>query len=156
LDTQTIRSDTAAANAIDQAGNPRLREPVDSVLELFGQNLADMVKPQQLFQISLNGSNDQEVVGIMSAIDSFIYLVITVFIGINIYSSFLHRSQPGVFAMQLFLLGFAIWELILEVQNRYGIITFPYLIWVHWDERSVLLSTTLSDSSLWSLLSENS
>ena len=30
--------------------------------------------------------------------------------------------------MQLFLLGFAIWQLILEVQNRYGIITFPYLI----------------------------
>jgi hypothetical protein len=30
--------------------------------------------------------------------------------------------------MQLFLLGFAIWELILEVQNRYGIITFPYLV----------------------------
>ena len=38
--------------------------------------------------------------------------------------------------MQLFLLGFAIWQLILEVQNRYGIITFPYLILLGSLERS--------------------
>jgi hypothetical protein len=30
--------------------------------------------------------------------------------------------------MQLFILGFAIWSLILEAQNRYAIITYPYQI----------------------------
>jgi hypothetical protein len=30
--------------------------------------------------------------------------------------------------MQLFVLGFAIWSLILEAQNRYAIITYPYQI----------------------------
>ncbi len=82
----------------------------------------------QLFQISLNGSNDHEVVRLMSDIDSFIYLLVTIFIGINVFSSFRNRSEPAVFAMQLFILGFAIWSLILEAQNRYTIITFPYQI----------------------------
>jgi 4-amino-4-deoxy-L-arabinose transferase-like glycosyltransferase len=132
LDTyKRFGDDTAAANDyLIKLAIERLKaEPAKAVLDLFRSKF-DRVwsNHQQLFQISLNGSNDQEVVGIMSAIDSFIYLVITVFIGINIYFSFVNRSQPGVFAMQLFLLGFAIWELILEVQNRYGIITFPYLI----------------------------
>lgn len=123
--------DTAAANDyLIRLAIERLKgEPANAVLGLFQSKFARVWSShQQLFQISLNGSNDQEFVGIMSAIDSFIYLVITVFVGVNIYSSFLNRSQPGVLAMQLFLTGFAIWELILEVQNRYGIITFPYLI----------------------------
>jgi hypothetical protein len=132
LDTyKRFGRDTAAANDyLIKLAIERLKgEPVDSVLDLFRSKFSRVwSNHQQLFQISLNGSNDQEFVGIMSAIDSFVYLVITLFIGINIYSSFINRSQPGVFAMQLFLLGFAIWELILEVQNRYGIITFPYLI----------------------------
>jgi hypothetical protein len=33
-----------------------------------------------------------------------------------------------VFAMQLFILGSTLGLLILEVQNRYTIITFPYMI----------------------------
>jgi hypothetical protein len=132
LDTyRQFGDDTAAANEyLIKLAIERLRgEPADSVLGLFRSKFMRVwSNHEQLFQISLNGSNDQEFVGIMSAIDSFVYLVITLFIGIHIYSSFLKRSQPDVFAMQLFLLGFAIWELILEVQNRYGIITFPYLI----------------------------
>jgi 4-amino-4-deoxy-L-arabinose transferase-like glycosyltransferase len=124
-------NDTAAANDyLIKLAIERLKgEPADKVWDLFRSKFSRVwSNHQQLFQISLNGSNDQEFVGIMSAIDSFIYLVLTVFIAVNIYSSFRNRSQPGVFAMQLFLLGFAIWSLILEVQNRYGIITFPYLI----------------------------
>jgi 4-amino-4-deoxy-L-arabinose transferase-like glycosyltransferase len=123
--------DTAAANDyLIKLAIERLKgEPVNKVLDLFRSKFSRVwSNHQQLFQISLNGSNDQEFVGLMSAVDSFIYLVLTVFVGVNIYSSFRNRSQPSVFAMQLFLLGFAIWELILEVQNRYGIITFPYLI----------------------------
>jgi hypothetical protein len=30
--------------------------------------------------------------------------------------------------MQLFILGFAIWSLILEAQNRYTLVTFPYQV----------------------------
>lgn len=82
----------------------------------------------QLFQISLNGSNDHEVVAVLSEIDSLIYLLVTILIGVNIYASFVNRPPPAVFAMQLFILGFAIWSLILEAQNRYAIITFPYQI----------------------------
>lgn len=83
---------------------------------------------EQLFQISLNGSNDKETVDVLSNIDSIITLLLTFFIGVNIYASFVTRSQPAVFAMQLFVLGFAIWILILEAQNRYAIITFPYQV----------------------------
>lgn len=83
---------------------------------------------EQLFQISLNGSNDQELVEAMSNMENVISLLITLFIGVNIYASLIKRSNEGVFAMQLFVLGFAIWALILEVQNRYAIITFPFFI----------------------------
>lgn len=132
LDTyKRFGDDTAAANDyLIRLAIERLKgEPTEAVLELFSSKFSRVwSNHQQLFQISLNGSNDQEFVGILSAIDSFVYLIITVLIGVNIYFSFVNRSQPSVFGMQLFLLGFAIGELILEVQNRYGIITFPYLI----------------------------
>jgi hypothetical protein len=132
LDTyKRFGDDTAAANdyLIGLAIERLKAEPTEVVLELFSSKFSRVWSShQQLFQISLNGSNDQEFIGILSAVDSFVYLIITILIGIHTYSSFLNRSQPSVFGMQLFLLGFAIWELILEVQNRYGIITFPYLI----------------------------
>lgn len=100
-----------------------------AVLDLFRSKFALIWSNHwQLFQISLNGSNDQEVVRLMGAIDSIIYLLTTVFIGANIFDSFRRRSHPAVFAMQLFILGFAIWSLILEAQNRYAIITYPYQI----------------------------
>jgi 4-amino-4-deoxy-L-arabinose transferase-like glycosyltransferase len=120
--------DNAAANnyliklAIDRLEGQSVWELFRSKFELIWSN------HWQLFQVSLNGSNDHEVVRVMSDIDSFLYLVITVFIGANIVTSFSNRPQPGVFVMQLFLLGFAISSLILEVQNRYGIITFPYQV----------------------------
>ncbi len=100
-----------------------------SVLDLF-QSKFNLIWSNhwQLFQISLNGSDDQEVVRLLSNVDSIIYLVITLLIGANIFFSFRNRSQPAVFVMQLFILGFAIWSLILEAQNRYAIITFPYQI----------------------------
>lgn len=83
---------------------------------------------EQLFQISLNGSDDVQVVEMLSNIESVLTLLIALFIGVNIYSSFVARSHPAVFAMQLFILGFAIWGLILEAQNRYTLITFPFMI----------------------------
>jgi hypothetical protein len=146
--------DTAAANDyLIKLAIERLKsQPVDKVLELFGSKFSRVwSNHQQLFQISLNGSNDQEFVGLLSAIDSFIYLILTVFIGVNIYSTFRNRSQSSVFAMQLFLLGFAIWELILEVQNRYGIITFPYLILLGslgMNDLMLLIRNVKRDSSL--------
>ncbi|MDQ2691250.1 MAG: glycosyltransferase family 39 protein, partial [Chloroflexota bacterium] len=120
--------DNTAANIyLVQLALERLRG--ESVLELFQSKLSLIWSNHgQLFQISLNGSNDHEVVGVLSEIDSLIYLLITVFIGVNIYASFVNRPHPAVFAMQLFILGFAIWSLILEAQNRYAIITFPYQI----------------------------
>jgi 4-amino-4-deoxy-L-arabinose transferase-like glycosyltransferase len=155
LDTyKRFGDDTAAANDyLIKLAIERLKgEPVHNVLELFQSKFMRVwSNHQQLFQISLNGSNDQEFVGILSAIDSFIYLVITVFIGVNIYSTFRNRSQPSIFAMQLFLLGFAIWELILEVQNRYGIITFPYLILLGslaMNDLMLLIRNVKRDSSL--------
>lgn len=120
--------DNAAANnyLIRLAVDRLERQPV---MDLFRSKF-DLIWSNhwQLFQISLNGSNDHEVVRVMSEIDSFLYLIITVFIGANVVTSFIHRPQPAVFVMQLFLLGFAISSLILEAQNRYGIITFPYQI----------------------------
>jgi 4-amino-4-deoxy-L-arabinose transferase-like glycosyltransferase len=99
------------------------------VLELFRSKFALLwANHWQLFQISLNGSNDQEVVRVLSDIDSAIYLLLTLFIVVNIYASFVYRSHPAVFAMQLFILGFAIWSLVLEAQNRYAISTYPYQI----------------------------
>ena len=83
---------------------------------------------KQMFDMALNGSNDQEIVGVMSAIESLIYLFITGFAGIKVYASLIKRSHPAVFVMQLFILGSTLGILILEVQNRYTIITFPYMI----------------------------
>ncbi|HSL45722.1 MAG TPA: glycosyltransferase family 39 protein [Anaerolineales bacterium] len=120
--------DNAAANGyLIQLAIDRLEGY--SVLELFRSKF-DLIWSNhwQLFQVSLNGSNDHEVVRVMSDIDSFLYLIITIFIGVNIVTSFINRPRPAVFVMQLFLLGFAISSLILEAQNRYGIITFPYQI----------------------------
>lgn len=120
--------DNAAANIyLVQLALDRLRGA--SLLDLFQSKFSLIWSNHwQLFQISLNGSNDHEVVGVLSEIDSLIYLLVTVLIGVNIYASFVNRPHPAVFVMQLFILGFAIWSLILEAQNRYAIITFPYQI----------------------------
>jgi hypothetical protein len=82
----------------------------------------------QLFQISLNGSNDQEIVEIMSRADAMINILITIFVGVHLIVSFITRPPAAVFTMQLFILGFAIWSLFLEAQNRYAIITIPFVI----------------------------
>jgi 4-amino-4-deoxy-L-arabinose transferase-like glycosyltransferase len=125
---ERFKDDNAAANDyLIQLTMDRLKgEPI---LEIFRSKfLLIWSNHEQLFQISLNGSNDVEVVEVMSHMESIIYLMITVFTGANICSSFMKRTHPAVFTMQLFVLGFAIWVLILEAQNRYAIITFPFLI----------------------------
>jgi hypothetical protein len=117
----------AANNYLIQLAVDRLKG--ESVLNLFRSKfILIWSNHEQLFQISLNGSNDQEAVKVMSDMDSLIYLLVTIFVGINVFSSFLRRTQPEVLVMQLFILGFAIWALVLEAQNRYVIITLPYLM----------------------------
>ena len=101
----------------------------ESVLDLFRSKfIAAWSNHKQLFDMALNGSNDQEIMGVMSAIEGLVYLLITAFAGVNVYMSFIKRSHPAVLAMQWFILGSTLGLLILEVQNRYTIITFPYLI----------------------------
>lgn len=125
---ERFKDDNAAANdyliqlAMDRLKGEPLWEIFRSKFFLVWSN------HEQLFQISLNGSNDAEVVEVLSTMESIIYLIITMLTGVNIYASFMKRSHPAVFAMQLFILGFAIWIQILEVQNRYAIIIFPFLI----------------------------
>ena len=100
-----------------------------SLSDLFQSKfIAAWSNHKQLFDMALNGSNDQEIVGVASAIEGLVFLLITAFAAINVYASFIKRSHPAVFAMQLFILGSTLGLLILEVQNRYTIITFPYLI----------------------------
>ncbi len=81
-----------------------------------------------LFDYSLIGSNDQELVNLLRDFEALLYLGITIFICINAYFSIQGQSNPANFTMQLFLLGFALLMLIFEVQNRYVIVVIPYSI----------------------------
>ena len=81
-----------------------------------------------LFDYALIGSNDQDFVNLLRDVESLPYLVITVFILVNAISSMRRKSPPGIFAMQLFVLGFALLMLLFEVQNRYVIVVIPYSI----------------------------
>jgi 4-amino-4-deoxy-L-arabinose transferase-like glycosyltransferase len=81
-----------------------------------------------LFDYPLNGSNDQELVNLLRDFEALLYLVITVFILFNAFSSIRWQSNFSTFAMQLFILGFALLMLVFEVQNRYVIIVIPFSI----------------------------
>ena len=83
---------------------------------------------EALFDYSLLGSNDQELVYLLGDFESLLYLVITFFILISTITSIIKQSQAAIFSMQSFILGFAVLMLILEVQNRYVLIVFPYSI----------------------------
>ena len=118
---------SAANNYLLQLARQRLQGA--SLVNLFRSKfILAWSNHKQMFDMALNGSNDQELMGVLSAIEGLAFLLITFFTGINVYASFIKRSHPGIFAMQLFILGSALGLLILEVQNRYTIITFPYLI----------------------------
>ena len=123
-----FKDDNSAANDY-LIGLAMQRLQGESILDLFRSKFSlAWSNHKQFFDMALNGSNDQELVGVLSAIEGLIYLLITVFAGVNVYTSLIKRSHPAVFAMQLFILGSTLGLLILEVQNRYTIITFPYLI----------------------------
>ncbi len=81
-----------------------------------------------LFDYSLLGSNDRETVNLMRDFETLLYLVVTVFIFFHTIISIRQRSHPAIFAMQLFILGFALLMLVMEVQNRYVMIVIPYSI----------------------------
>ena len=125
---ERFKDDNAAANNyLLQLAMQRLQG--ESIVDLFRSKfILAWSNHRQLFDMALNGSNDQELVGVLSAMEGLIYLLITAFAGVNVYTSLIRRSHPAVFAMQLFILGSTVGILILEVQNRYTIITFPYLI----------------------------
>lgn len=118
---------SAANNYLIQLAMQRLHG--ESIVDLFRSKfILAWSNHKQIFDMALNGSNDQELVGVLSAIEGLVYLLITAFAGVNVYASLVKRSHPAVFAMQLFILGSTLGLLILEVQNRYTIITFPYMI----------------------------
>ena len=81
-----------------------------------------------LFDYSLSGSNDQDLVNLLRDLEMIWYLILTTFILVNVLSSIFTGSHPAIFAMQLFILGFAIIMLFFEIQNRYVIIVIPYSI----------------------------
>jgi 4-amino-4-deoxy-L-arabinose transferase-like glycosyltransferase len=81
-----------------------------------------------LFDYPLIGSDDHDFVNLLRDIETVVYLVISVFILVNILLSIQIRSRPAVFSMQLFMLGFALLLIVLEVQNRYVIVVIPYSI----------------------------
>jgi hypothetical protein len=83
---------------------------------------------EALFDYSLLGSNDQELVYLLGDFEALLYLIITFFILVSSITSIIKQSHPAIFSMQLFILGFAILMLLLEVQNRYVMIVFPYSI----------------------------
>ena len=123
-----FKDDNSAANTY-LLGLAMHRLEGESIMDLFQSKfILAWSNHKQLFDMALNGSNDQELVGVLSAMEGLVFLFITVFAGINVYTSLVKRSHPAVFAMQLFILGSTLGLLILEVQNRYTIITFPYLI----------------------------
>ena len=81
-----------------------------------------------LFAYSLKGSNDQELVSLLQNIETLLWLIITILMLLNIFLSIHKQSHPAIFAMQLFILGFALLLLFLEVQNRYVTIVIPFSI----------------------------
>jgi len=81
-----------------------------------------------LFDYSLAGSNDQELVNTMRAFETLLYLAITIFMFFHTIVSISRRPHPAVYVMQLFILGLALLLLFMEVQNRYVIIVIPYSI----------------------------
>ena len=123
-----FEDDNAAANNyLIQLAMQRLEGA--SLVDLFRSKFIQAwSNHKQMFDMALNGSNDQELIGVLSDIEGLVYLMITFFAGVNVFTSFINRAHPAVFAMQLFILGSTLGLLILEVQNRYTIITFPYMI----------------------------
>jgi hypothetical protein len=100
-----------------------------SVLNLFWVKFERMWANQDaLFGYSLLGSNDQEMVMLMEYVEVFLYLLVTIFVGVHAVKSLLQRPHPAVFVMQLFILGFTLLLLVVEAQNRYVIVVFPYLL----------------------------
>ena len=81
-----------------------------------------------LFDYSLAGSNDLEIVNLMRSFETLLYLVITIFILFHAIITIRQRSHPAVFAMQLFIFGFALLLLVTEVQNRYVMVVIPFSI----------------------------
>ncbi len=81
-----------------------------------------------LFDYALIGSNDREFVELLRNFETLLWPMITFFIMYNAYTSFRKKINPGLFAMQLFILGFAILFIFMEVQNRYIAIVIPYSV----------------------------
>lgn len=82
-----------------------------------------------LFDYALAGSNDYDLVNLMRDYETLLFFVINIFMLYHaIKNAIYQRITPATFIMQLFILGFAILLLIVEVQNRYVAIVIPYSI----------------------------
>jgi 4-amino-4-deoxy-L-arabinose transferase-like glycosyltransferase len=81
-----------------------------------------------LFDYALIGSNDQEIVYLMAHFEALLFIVVNLFIVVGAIISFVKGSYPAVLTMQLFMLGFALLMLVMEVQNRYIVIVLPYSV----------------------------
>lgn len=79
-----------------------------------------------LFDYSLGGSQNQDLVNLFRDAEALLYLAITAFILVDALVSVRWRSHPAIFVMQLFILGFALLLLFMEVQNRYVMIVIPF------------------------------
>mgnify|MGYP002640131370 CR=1 FL=1 len=79
-----------------------------------------------LFDYSLIGSNDHELVNLLRDFETLLWLIVTIFILFNTVLSIRKKTHPAIFTMQLFILGFAILLIFMEVQNRYVIVIIPF------------------------------
>jgi 4-amino-4-deoxy-L-arabinose transferase-like glycosyltransferase len=137
----TFEDDNTARQTYERFGNDSLgaqkylinlalsRLDPKKALKLFEEKFTLIwASHDALFDYSLIGSNDQELVNLMRAFETLLYLVITIFIFFQAIVSIRHRSHPAVFVMQLFIFGFAVLLLLTEVQNRYVMIVIPFSI----------------------------
>jgi 4-amino-4-deoxy-L-arabinose transferase-like glycosyltransferase len=99
------------------------------LVQLFKQKFILMWSSHDaLFDYSLAGSNDQELVNLLRNIETMLYIIITTFMLFHAFSLIRRKSDSAIFTMQLFIFGFAFLMLFFEVQNRYIISVIPYSI----------------------------
>ncbi|MBT4843717.1 MAG: hypothetical protein HOA53_18375 [Anaerolineae bacterium] len=109
-------------------------------IELFKSKI-DLIwaSHDALFDYSLIGSNDDELVNLLRDFETLLWVIITVFMFFNVVFAIKENPSPATFTMQLFILGFALLLLFMEVQNRYVAIVIPF---------SILLSVSGLDTVL--------
>ncbi len=83
---------------------------------------------KQLFEFALHGSNDQELVGYLEILDAILTPAIFLGVLISVAVSLCIRPGRTIYAMILYILGFALLLLATEVQNRYRLALVPVMV----------------------------